>query len=122
MVGETETEPLVAEALKLVPEQLVAFVDDHVRVDGPPEVMVAGFAEREAVGVLVPPPHGFTLLGVPASKRALAGSVLVVPVVGSTHGQVQEPKKAGFDERYIEEGIVKPPGVLCQCWELVTKS
>jgi hypothetical protein len=34
-----------------------------------------------------------------ASKRAFAGSVYVVPVVGSTQGQRRLPKKAGFAVR-----------------------
>ncbi len=37
-----------------------------------------------------------TRFGVPASKRAFAGSVWSVPVVGSTHGHGFAPKKAGF--------------------------
>ncbi len=44
--------------------------------------------------------------GVPASNRAFAGSVYVVPVVGSTHGQVLVPKKAGLVVRYIDGGSV----------------
>ena len=41
-----------------------------------------------------------TTFGVPASKRALAGSVKVfVEPPGSTQGQVFAPKKAGFAER-----------------------
>ena len=40
-----------------------------------------------------------TVLGVPASYLALAGSVNVVPVVGSTQGQVFAPKKAGLPVR-----------------------
>jgi hypothetical protein len=52
--------------------------------------------------------------GVPASYLALAGRVYIAPVVGSTHGHALFPKKAGFEIRYIEFGIVKPPGVLCQ--------
>ena len=32
-------------------------------------------------------------------KQYIAGSVYVVPVVGSTQGQVWEPKKAGLDFR-----------------------
>lgn len=38
-------------------------------------------------------------LGVPASKRALAGSVDTVGPAGSTQGQGFDPKKAGFDVR-----------------------
>ena len=39
------------------------------------------------------------LLGVPASYRALAGSVYVAPLDGSTQGQGLLPKNAGFDAR-----------------------
>jgi hypothetical protein len=53
------------------------------------------------------------LVGVPASYLALAGRVCIAPAVGLTHGHVLFPKKAGFEVRYIEFGIVKPPGVLC---------
>jgi hypothetical protein len=49
-VGETEVEPLVVLAVKLVPVQEVALVDDQVRVADCPEVMLAGETEREAVG------------------------------------------------------------------------
>jgi len=37
-----------------------------------------------------------TVLGVPASNLAFAGSVEVVPVVGSTHGHGFAPKKEGL--------------------------
>jgi hypothetical protein len=47
-----------------------------------------------------------TAFGVPASNLALAGSVDVVPVDGSTHGHGFEPKKAGALVRYKELGMV----------------
>ncbi len=40
-----------------------------------------------------------TVLGVPASYLAFAGSVEVVPVVGSTHGHGFAPKKEGLPVR-----------------------
>jgi hypothetical protein len=47
-------------------------------------------------GGLVDAAHPTSAPGEPASNLALAGSVDKVPVVGSTHGQEQEPKKAGL--------------------------
>ena len=58
--------------------------------DGPPREAARGVLRRRCSGR-----YG-TVFGVPASKRALAGSVYVVPVTGSTHGQGFEPKKAGL--------------------------
>ncbi len=53
----------------------------------------------------------------PASNLAFAGSALVDPVEGSTHGHGLAPKNAGFDPRYIEFGIVKVAGVFSHfCW------
>ena len=52
------------------------------------------------------------MFGVPASKRALAGSVAVVPLDGLTHGHVIVPKKAGALVRYSELGSVKGGPVL----------
>jgi hypothetical protein len=60
--------------------------------------------------------------GVPASYLALAGRVYIAPVAGSTQGHGLLPKKAGFAVRYIELGMVNPPGVLCQRCEFVRKS
>jgi hypothetical protein len=56
-VGETDADPDVAPPVeKPVPVQEVAFVDDHVSVEDWPLVMLVGPAEREAVGMAVPPP------------------------------------------------------------------
>lgn len=60
--------------------------------------------------------------GVPASYLALAGRVYIAPVTGSAHGHGLLPKNAGFAVRYMEFGMAKPPGVLCQRWEFVRKS
>ena len=66
MEGETETEPEVAPPVENPPAavQEVAFVEDQVRVEEPPVVMVEGEAERVAVGRMaseqeasVPPPE-----------------------------------------------------------------
>src|ERR1700730_17225200 len=57
--------------------------------------------------------HISRAIGIPTSYLSLAGSVYIAPVVGSTHGHILFPKKPGFEVRYIEFGIVKPPGVLC---------
>jgi len=52
LFGDTVTEPLVRfEVLKPEPVQLVAFDDDHERVDEPPDAILVGFAERDTVGV-----------------------------------------------------------------------
>ena len=81
--------------------------------------VVGGGAGGGGGGVGVPGPGLLTLyphivpIGVPASKRAFAGSVYVLPVVGSTHGHWQLANSAGFAERYMEFGMTKPPGVLC---------
>ena len=64
--------------------------------------------------------HG--LFGVPASNLAFAGRADIVPVVGSSHGHALAPKNAGFAARYIELGMAKPAGVLCQRCEFVRKS
>jgi hypothetical protein len=40
-----------------------------------------------------------TVLGVPASCLAFAGSVEMVPAIGSTHGQALAPKKDGLPVR-----------------------
>ena len=48
--GVTVTEPALPDAVKLVPVQEVAFVEDQVRVDDWPEVIDVGDAESEAVG------------------------------------------------------------------------
>ena|SRR5271157_6103537 len=53
-VGETDVEPEVPDAVKLVPEQLVALVLLHVSVDDCPLVMEVGFAESVAVGTGFP--------------------------------------------------------------------
>ena len=60
--------------------------------------MVVGFAVMVTVGAATAPltQPAARLFGVPASKRALAGSEYVVPLDGSTHGHVQEPKNAGL--------------------------
>ena len=50
VVGETLTEPESPDGVKFVPVQLVAFVDDQVRVELPPRAMVVGDVERLAVG------------------------------------------------------------------------
>jgi hypothetical protein len=50
VVGETLTVPAVPFAVKLVPVQLVAFVEDHVSVAELPLVIEVGDAERLAVG------------------------------------------------------------------------
>ena len=49
--GVTTAVPEVPEAVKPVPVQLVALVEDHVRVEDWPAVMEVGLAERETVGV-----------------------------------------------------------------------
>jgi hypothetical protein len=50
VVGETLAEPEVPEAVKPVPVQEVALVDDQVKVEAVPEGTVVGLAVREAVG------------------------------------------------------------------------
>jgi len=50
VVGETDTEPEVPLAVKLVPVQLVALVEEYVRVAELPEVILVGEAVRVAVG------------------------------------------------------------------------
>ncbi|MGH9436704.1 MAG: hypothetical protein ACRD22_02110, partial [Terriglobia bacterium] len=47
-VGETESEPDVPFAVKPVPMQEVALVEDQVRVEEPPEVIEVGLAVRVA--------------------------------------------------------------------------
>jgi hypothetical protein len=54
VVGETETLPEVPLAVKLVPVQDVALVEEYVRVAELPEAMEAGEAVRVAVGMEVP--------------------------------------------------------------------
>jgi hypothetical protein len=54
-VGETLREPLVPLAVKFVPSQEVALVEDHVRVAESPLVIDVGDAERVAVGGCVVP-------------------------------------------------------------------
>ena len=49
-LGETETEPEVPLAVKPVPVQDVALVEDQVRVEEFPETTEVGLAESEAVG------------------------------------------------------------------------
>ena len=49
-MGATVAEPDVADALKLLPVQDVALVEDQVRVDDCPALIFVGLAEREAVG------------------------------------------------------------------------
>ena len=51
MVGDTATEPEVVLALKPLPVQDVAFVEDQVSVEDWPEVIEVGEALRVAVGV-----------------------------------------------------------------------
>ena len=53
-VGDTVCDPLTATAAPFR-VALVAFVDDHVRVELPPAVMVVGFALMPAVGAPLPP-------------------------------------------------------------------
>lgn len=50
VVGETEVEPLVPLPEKPVVVHEEAFVELHVRVEDPPEVIEVGDAERETVG------------------------------------------------------------------------
>jgi hypothetical protein len=65
--------------------------------------------------------QGPILNGWLASKRALAGSRLTAPFAGLDHGHEHPvPKNEGCDVSYIGLGMVKPPGVLCQCCEFVT--
>ena len=67
-----DTEPEVAPPVeKPVPVQEVALVEDQVSVEEPPEVMLVGFAEREAVGEFA----GVTL----TVAVSIAESVLDVP-------------------------------------------
>ena len=55
------TEPEVPEAVKPVPVQLVAFVEDQVSVEDWFAVIEVGLAESETVGAgVVPPPEVFT--------------------------------------------------------------
>ena len=49
-MGETLWVPLTPPGLKLVPLQEVAFVEDQVRVEEPPEVIEVGLAVRDTVG------------------------------------------------------------------------
>ena len=49
-VGDTDTDPLVPDAVKLVPVQDVAFVLLHVRLVALPEVTEVGDAESTTVG------------------------------------------------------------------------
>ena len=49
VVGLTDTEPDVPEAVNPLPVQEVAFCEDQVSVAEPPEVIDDGLAERDAV-------------------------------------------------------------------------
>jgi hypothetical protein len=57
-VGETTCDPLTATEAPLR-VALVAFVEDQVSVELPPDVMVVGLAVMDAVG---PPPPGVTVM------------------------------------------------------------
>lgn len=49
-MGATVAEPDVADALKLLPVQDVALVEDQVRVEDCPAVIDLGLADRDALG------------------------------------------------------------------------
>ena len=51
VVGYTETDPEVPEAVRPVPVHEVALVEDHVNVTDPPDWMDVWLAERVAIGV-----------------------------------------------------------------------
>jgi len=56
VVGDTTAVPVVEVDAVNAAEQLVAFVDDHVRVELWPEEISIGFATRVVVTIGVPPP------------------------------------------------------------------
>jgi hypothetical protein len=56
LAGETIFVPAVEVAVVHGAEQEVMLVEDQVRVEVAPEVMLLGLAERETVGVIPPPP------------------------------------------------------------------
>ena len=100
-VGDAETEPETALAVaKFVPVQEVALVEDHVRVEDWPEVMVVGLAVSVAVGVAGggtgDTPTVTLLVAVPPAPEQL--TLYVVVAVGDAE---TEPEIALPVEKFV---------------------
>ena len=82
-MGATAAEPAVPDALKLLPAQEVALVEDQVRVEDCPALIFVGLAEREALGAgggVVKEP---AVQGVDAAPAAPQQVLKVLPLTGA---------------------------------------